>query len=900
MALFTGTFKKVYTAPDTVDGRTHSFTYDGANFWTVSSQRRLYRINPDTFEFTEVGRFPANFRSPSTGAMVWDGTNLIIAHNDRQRFYTVSRDDATLTQLSPTAWTGNQTFVGMAWDGTTLWASGTLFGREELYRVNRSNGALTKVQNFSYEGSFTLSHAPWGMAWDGEQVVALYRTNHPSNNNILVSINTSNAVITRIGNANNFGISGDSGENGRGLAWDDSKKLYIISYERISSSDRATILLADLVPPPTYTAPTDKQTILEGREYSIDLSNHFTNASSYALQGTNEDYVSISGSVISFTAPMVSQNTDITLNFRASNASGNTDESITVVIRDTPPPPTYTAPTDRQVILEGEDYSLDLSTLFANADSYALQGTNPAYVSIDDADLEFTAPQVSEDTDITVNVRATNDGGNTDAAIIITIINILPPEKVSGVVVRDITQTGFFISWSKALYATSYQVSIDSGRTFRDTKELELRIAGARPNTDYFVVVRGINSQSTGVSSDLIRVRTLARIPSGLVYDIKVNYSAIPNLFEIRSVSADDNALYFLLRATNDENVYRFMKYDKEGNILFNFRINHRFSSIAVDQRLSGLALAGTPLQMLSVYWRGSTIDFSDPMNPSFVDLGIWIITVDTIRGALGSETRVGNDENLFVPGLIFHFPDANNPYVLISEARTGSRRHIRAYFLNQAFAYSGVSVELPRDIPLIEGNDIVHVAAHSRDKIWVSSNEKDRQILTLDVNFGDTNKNQTFYEIPDNENLIGLAHSAGQLIGITDKSFYFYGERDADPDDLAPEPTQQLFLDSKYYETFDVVRPGNPIKIIALNQRMIRQTSTSLVDVGSTRTIQEQLENIEITPEYTIPTIQENDKIFKHEGEPNLAPTKIPDDAFTVEGIISAGNSQRQSFVCK
>ena len=85
-----------------------------------------------------------------------------------------------------------------------------------------------------------------------------------------------------------------------------------------------------------------------------------------------------------------------------------------------------------------------------------------------------------------------------------------------------------------------------------------------------------------------------------------------------------------------------------------------------------------------------------------------------------------------------------------------------------------------------------------------------------------------------------------------------------------------------------------------ASNLKALRHTSTELLDLASTESLQTQLERIEVIPYITIPTAKEGDKIFLHAGDADLAPTGLPaDGVYTIEGIKSVGNNYRQTLIC-
>ena len=85
-----------------------------------------------------------------------------------------------------------------------------------------------------------------------------------------------------------------------------------------------------------------------------------------------------------------------------------------------------------------------------------------------------------------------------------------------------------------------------------------------------------------------------------------------------------------------------------------------------------------------------------------------------------------------------------------------------------------------------------------------------------------------------------------------------------------------------------------------AFNLKALRHTSTELLDLAATESLQTQLERIEIIPYTTLPSAKQGDKIFLHAGNPEVKPTALPmGEVYTVEGIKSVGDNYRQTLIC-
>ena len=105
--------------------------------------------------------------------------------------------------------------------------------------------------------------------------------------------------------------------------------------------------------------------------------------------------------------------------------------------------------------------------------------------------------------------------------------------------------------------------------------------------------------------------------------------------------------------------------------------------------------------------------------------------------------------------------------------------------------------------------------------------------------------------------------------------------------------------FDTPYLEYFDVVRPGDPIQVIATDVKMVREVGRSFVDTGSDRTIEQQQDAVTLWPQITIPEVRKNDKIFPHGGARGVTPDAIPTDAYTVEGQNIVANYLQQTIFC-
>ena len=187
----------------------------------------------------------------------------------------------------------------------------------------------------------------------------------------------------------------------------------------------------------------------------------------------------------------------------------------------------------------------------------------------------------------------------------------------------------------------------------------------------------------------------------------------------------------------------------------------------------------------------------------------------------------------------------------------------------------------------------------YSSDRVWVMYGRADRELQTYTSQFVALDEPQPLIEIPDTVEIRDISFWANNLYVLTsDASVYVYAGEQVASD--VGEPVRQLFMDSPYFQKYAVVRQANPLNVLTFNADMIAVTSTDLFRflIGGVVTLEDVLDNVAIVPQFTIPAIEVDDKVFLYDGED--APTTIPDDALTVSGIQRIGQMQRQILYTK
>ena len=187
----------------------------------------------------------------------------------------------------------------------------------------------------------------------------------------------------------------------------------------------------------------------------------------------------------------------------------------------------------------------------------------------------------------------------------------------------------------------------------------------------------------------------------------------------------------------------------------------------------------------------------------------------------------------------------------------------------------------------------------YSADKVWAMYGRTGRVLSVFTTQLVAETETQPISEVPSTTDVIDISYWSEALYVLADDGkVYVYEAAAATPD--TAEPTQQLFIESPYFQKFAVVRQASPLKVLTFSADMLASSTTELFRflVAGDVTLPEVLKNVAIVPKWTIPEIEEGDKVFLYSGE--SAPTTIPDDALNVEGIQRVGTMQRQIIYVK
>ena len=510
---------------------------------------------------TEFGagiRFPRGLAS--------DGTNVLMF--DAARAWDLNLETGVATQIGASGLGvgANQIRAATYHDGNFLfWDNAT----NNFYTFNRDTGVATSAAGFGSPPDF------WAIASLNNVLYAIDRAD-----DYLVSINLTASSETRIGTADEFGVS--SGNIQALCVYDGGLIGISVSLGKILSIDETNgtadiIANANTLPDGGPEAAVEHDGLLyylgsaadalfrlydvkwddtiadlevdEGSDETWSLSDVSQDAASFALQGTPPSWLTISGMDLTVTnAPDVSSDTDFEPQVRAIRDSKHEDKTLTVRVRDTTPPPplnppTFTAPAANYEVNERANQTIAATEFFTGHTRLAFRSgyTAPSWLMISGLNVVITgAPDVLEDTEFTVPLTATNNDGSVNGSIMISVQQI-DPAPVFGTPNRfDIDEgsssvfdlSGDLQNTESLAYQSGY-----SAPSWLTISGLTLVITNAEQvsqDTDFDVLLAA-ESTKTAATADrtvTIRVRDVAVPPpppplTDAVLDITVNPSSV-------------------------------------------------------------------------------------------------------------------------------------------------------------------------------------------------------------------------------------------------------------------------------------------------------------------------------------------------------------------------------------
>ena len=300
--------------------------------------------------------------------------------------------------------------------------------------------------------------------------------------------------------------------------------------------------------PPTFTAPVANYEVNERADDSIDSTEFFTGHTRLAFRSgySAPSWLTISGvNVVITGAPDVLEATDFTVPLTGANGDGSVNGSITISVQQIDPAPVFGTP-NRFDIDEGSSSVFDLSGDLQHTESLAYQSgySAPSWLTISGLTLVITdAEQVSQDTDFDVLLAAesTKTAATADRTVTIRVRDVAVPPPPPPLTVPDAPSnlrvtgkgTDFIdLEWDASAndggaaiedHEVNVKEGASPGTTWVATGSTNTthRVTQLKPNTQYTIQVRSVNSEGESPASNSVNPTTDA-VPPGAPTGLKV------------------------------------------------------------------------------------------------------------------------------------------------------------------------------------------------------------------------------------------------------------------------------------------------------------------------------------------------------------------------------------------
>ena len=239
------------------------------------------------------------------------------------------------------------------------------------------------------------------------------------------------------------------------------------------------------------------------------------------------------------------EDTDFTVPLTATNGDGSVNGSITISVQQIDPAPVFGTP-NRFDIDEGSSSVFDLSGDLQHTESLAYQSgySAPSWLTISGLTLVITdAEQVSQDTDFDVLLAAesTKTAATADRTVTIRVRDVAVPPPPPPLTVPDAPSnlrvtgkgTDFIdLEWDASAndggaaiedHEVNVKEGVSPGTTWVATGSTNTthRVTQLKPNTQYTIQVRSVNSEGESPASNSVNPTTDA-VPPGAPTGLKV------------------------------------------------------------------------------------------------------------------------------------------------------------------------------------------------------------------------------------------------------------------------------------------------------------------------------------------------------------------------------------------
>lgn len=338
----------------------------------------------------------------------------------------------------------------------------------------------------------------------------------------------------------------------------------------------------------------------------------------------------------------------------------------------------------------------------------------------------------------------------------------------------------------------------------------------------------------------------------------------IPDGFTIREIDADGAGVYALVTSTSQAKI---LTYPVTGGAA-----QHSLD-IAYDATWHGLAKYGDGWVVAGRY---RLVPFS----------------------RLGNQGQSGGNDFQFTDIWSVDWDERNDRFVAWGTlgSHTYNRYNLQVRTFDKDYAPNNLaSFVLATSLKLkTVYTDPGFMTQHGAKWVFISPNGSTQRVVITDANFvelvGET-------QVLPSDPLRGIASRNGQLIMATDGRLHFYG---TEISPVVGKSHRQLPFPTPYTNQYDIVRPSDPIQVIVTDAAMVKQVKRGFEGIGADGTIEKVEGVIRIIPKWTVPGVEEGDKVFLHTGPAGVAPTAIPNDAYTVDDLDEVGNVLQQQIYCK
>ncbi len=292
-----------------------------------------------------------------------------------------------------------------------------------------------------------------------------------------------------------------------GLTADTQYSLQVRAKNAGGTSAAASLSASTL---PTAPGPPTGLTTSGITQTSITLNwTKPAGAASYEVRRGSGNWSDV-GDVASYAFTGLTADTQYSLQVRAKNAGG-TSAAASLNARTLPTAP---GPPTGLTTSGITQTSITLNwTKPAGATGYKVRtGTTGAFTTLSDV-ATYTFTGLTANTAYTLQVRASNAGGDSSVAQTTATTNNVPPPPVpaapTSLTTSGITQTSITLSWTKSTGAASYEVRRGSGTWTALGDVASYAFTGLTANTQYSLQVRAKNAGGTSTAASL-SARTLA------------------------------------------------------------------------------------------------------------------------------------------------------------------------------------------------------------------------------------------------------------------------------------------------------------------------------------------------------------------------------------------------------